>query len=215
MKVGYFLATIPVNLIGKLFLFFDFFQIKDKLDKCINVVDEKHLEIPESFISYLISAEDHRSECHYGIDQVGILRAIFKTLIFTERQGASTIEQQFVRVVTNDYSYTLLRKFKEQLLAVLLSKKRNKINIARAYLAIAYYGYDCEGTEGISAMAGSDLQFASESEVISIMARLKYPKPLETTEKWQKKFTQRVSYIKIKHQKSTNKARQRMLRTAA
>lgn len=209
------MSTIPVSLISHLLLFFNTFQIKCKLDECINVVDDKHLEIPEYYISYLVSAEDHRSSFHYGIDQVGIIRAVFKLLICSERQGASTIEQQFVRVVTSDYSFTVLRKLKEQLLAVLLVKKRSKIDIARAYLAIAYYGHDCEGTSGISAIVGNDVQFASEIQIISIMARLKYPMPSENADKWEERFTQRVSYIKNRHQKSTNKPRQRMLRTAA
>lgn len=215
LRSVYFIITIPISFIGRLFLALNIFQLKDKLDKCILVVDRKHSKIPNFYISYLIAAEDHRSNYHCGIDQVGIFRAIFKWLISSEVQGASTIEQQFVRVVTDDYSNSLQRKIKEQLLAVFLTKKRKKIDIAKAYLAIAYYGHKCEGVKGISSLVGGDLRLASESEVISIVARLKYPKPSVNVALWQDKINKRESYIKKRHRQAANKSRRRVLRTAA
>jgi len=179
------------------------------------MVDQKSVEIPEFYTEYLVAAEDHRSRFHYGIDQIGILRAIYKRLFDGETQGASTIEQQFIRVVTGDYSHCLQRKLKEQLLAVFLAKKKTKNDIAKAYLAIAYYGYNCEGTMGILKLIGNDLRLASEAQVISIMARLKYPKPSTNVAVWEGKITQRVSYIRNRHQQAANKSRQRMLRIAA
>jgi len=207
--------TIPIDLIGRFFLVINAFQLKSKIDKCIQVVDQKHVEIPDYYAKYLVSAEDHRSRFHSGIDQIGILRAIYKRLLDGEIQGASTIEQQFVRVVTGDYSFSLQRKLKEQLLAVLLTKKKRKIDIAKAYLAIAYYGFDCEGTTGISKLVGSDLRLASEDQVILIMARLKYPKPSTNVGIWEGKITERVFYIKHRHQQGTDKSRRRMQRIAA
>lgn len=215
MKSAYFLITIPINFIGNVLLVFNAFQLKNKLDKCIQMVDQKSGEIPGFYTEYLVAAEDHRSRFHCGIDQIGILRAIYKRLFDAEIQGASTIEQQFVRVVTGEYSHSVQRKLKEQILAVLLAKKKSKIEIAKAYLAIAYYGHNCEGTMGISQLVGSDLRLASEAQVISIMARLKYPKPSTNVAVWEGKITQRISYIKSRHQKSANKSRQRTLRAAA
>lgn len=113
LKSVYFLITIPIDFIGRLLLVFNFFQLKNKLEKCAEVVDQKSGEIPEFYTEYLVAAEDHRSRFHCGIDQVGILRAIYKRLFDAEIQGASTIEQQFVRVVTGDYSHSLQRKLKE------------------------------------------------------------------------------------------------------
>lgn len=215
LRSVYFMITIPINLIGRLLLLFNFFKLEDKLDKCIQVVDQQRSGIPDFYTYYLEAAEDHRARFHYGVDQIGILRALFKRFFRSEIQGASTIEQQFVRVVTGDYSYSFQRKIKEQLLAVLLSNKRKKIDIAKAYLAIAYYGHDCEGVSGISSLVGSDLKLASESQVISIMARLKYPKPSTKLEIWEKKFNQRVFYIEKRFQLADNKSRQRMFRSAA
>lgn len=214
MKSAYYLITIPIIFIGRFLLAFNAFQLKNKLDKCIQVVDQKSVEIPEFYTEYLVSAEDHRSRFHCGIDQIGMLRAIYKRFFDNEIQGASTIEQQVVRVVTGDYSHCLQRKLKEQLLAVFLAKKKGKIDIAKAYLAIAYYGHNCEGIMGISKLVGSDLRLASEAQVISIMARLKYPKPSTNLAVWGGKVSQRESYIKNRHQKAANKSRKRILRTA-
>lgn len=215
MKSAYFLITIPIDLIARFLLAFNAFHLNNKLDKCIQVVDQKSVEIPVFYTEYLVAAEDHRSRLHSGIDQIGVLRAIYKRLFDGEIQGASTIEQQFVRVVLGDYSRSLQRKLKEQLLAVLLAKKKRKSDIAKAYLAIAYYGFDCEGTKGISKLVGSDLRLASETQVISIMARLKYPKPSTNLAVWEGNITQRVSYIRNRHQQAANKSRQRTLRTTA
>lgn len=199
LRIFYFFATVPVYLVGRIFLSLDVLSIRCKLERCIKVVDRKHAEIPSFYVSYLVSAEDHRSSFHFGIDQAGIARAILKTLICSEMQGASTIEQQFVRVVTGDYRYTLKRKCIEQLLAVLISKERSKTEISRAYLAIAYYGHKCEGASGISNLIGSGLKMVSEDQIISVMARLKYPEPSTFNEEWEKRLSQRVSYIKNRH----------------
>lgn len=193
----------------------DAFNFKDKIRKCTQVVDERSNQIPDVFISYLIAAEDHRSLVHYGVDHIGILRALIRGILNGETQGASTIEQQFVRVVTDDYSYSILRKLKEQILAVLLTKKRSKVEIAKAYLAIAYYGHNCDGTKGIESILGQNLQAASEKQIMFIVARLKYPKPSTDVLRWEGKLNRRVAYIKNRHKNVNNKTGQRILRTTA
>ena len=90
-------------------------------------------ESAERLISFLIVAEDHRYKYHIGFDIIAIIRACFKLLINGKKEGASTIEQQLVRVVTNDYRYTLNRKIKEIILAILLKRIINKKRIAIIY----------------------------------------------------------------------------------
>lgn len=187
-------------------ILFNIFNMKNKLNKCVQIVDSKYAEIPDLFVTYLIAAEDHRSQYHFGIDHIGIVRAFYIWLNKNEIQGASTIEQQFVRVVTGDYKKSLVRKFKEQLLAIALVNKRNKSNIAKAYLAIAYYGYKCEGTKGIINIIGKELESASEAQVISVIARLKYPKPSKDLARWKYKHSARLNYIQYRQHKIANKA---------
>jgi monofunctional glycosyltransferase len=187
LSIFYHVATMPLMLVAKLVFFLNIAGMKSKLNKCINTVDFKRSEIPSSFVPYLLAAEDHRSSRHLGVDPIGMLRAFYVRLKKNEIQGASTIEQQFVRVVTNDYEHSLLRKFREQLLAISLTNQRMKNDIARAYLAIAYYGYNIHGTNGINKLVRGELDHANEQEIISIVARLKYPYPADDLKDWEEK----------------------------
>lgn len=207
MSYLYFLWTIPTHFIGVVFLAFNLLGFREKLRKCIYIVDSNVRGIPDFYIDYLVYAEDHRSRYHQGIDHIGMLRAIYRKISRNNIQGASTIEQQFVRVVTGDYSHSITRKIKEQLLSVLLSKKRSKQDIAKAYLAIAYYGYNCQGLEGITKLVGSNLECASEMQIISLVARLKYPEPKNDSLIWEEKIHNRVVYIQKRYEKATNKSK--------
>ena len=186
----------------------------DKLIKCAKTVDFKKHEIPSSFTSYLISAEDHRSDYHFGIDQIGMVRAFYVWLTRNEAQGASTIEQQFVRAVTGDYERSLLRKLREQLLAIGLSSQKGKQEIATAYLAIAYYGYNIKGTCGVSRLLGERFSIATEDTIISIVARLKYPEPLTKLDGWKSKHQFRLVYIRNRYLKIFSKLNKRDVVTA-
>ena len=214
MRLFYYLSTIPLAL-GKILVFLNILDMRNKLEKCTRVVDVESGTIPDSYFPYLVAAEDHRSEHHYGIDPIGILRAFYVWFTRKQLQGASTIEQQFVRVVTGDYSYSLVRKFKEQILAIALTKKRRKVDIGRAYLAIAYYGYNCEGVEGIIKLVGKDLSLSSENQIISLVARLKYPEPSGDLSDWKTKHYCRTNYIMYRYKKSTNTSIQPTVNAAA
>jgi monofunctional glycosyltransferase len=200
LKSLYRFFTIPIYYVGRTILWTNLFNLRMNLLKCTKVVDSEADKIPEQFIEYLISAEDHRSLLHYGIDHIGIVRAIYKKISKNETQGASTIEQQFVRVVTGNYSKTLARKLTEQILATLLLKNRKKSDIAKAYLAIAYYGHRHQGIDGIQKLIGSNIDQPSEEQIISIIARLKYPEPSTDKEMWNKKINNRINYIKSRQQ---------------
>lgn len=205
LRLIYLIMTVPFYIAALLLYFFNVFKCKDKLRKCFLVIDQECEKIPDSYVGYLVAAEDHRSRFHYGIDQIGIIRALFKRILHGKVEGASTIEQQFVRVVLGDYRFSYRRKIKEQLLAVLLLKKRKKFDIARSYLAIAYYGHDCVGVPGVSKIIGNDLRAASKNQIISLMARLKYPKPLGKEDVWEEKFSKRVLYLTERCEHSTKK----------
>lgn len=183
-------------LLAKIFIAFNTFGFSEKLIKCLAVVDLKCDEIPKHFVPYLIAAEDHRSHYHYGVDPIAILRAVFIILRKKPVQGASTIEQQFIRVVTGSYEISLRRKIMEQMLAIALTRHRSKAKTATAYLAIAYYGNNFEGTKGLNKIICGKIQYATETEICSAIARLKYPEPSVFSATWEKKHFDRVLYIK-------------------
>lgn len=64
----------------------------------------------EKLVAFLVEGEDHRYYKHIGFDVIGIGRAIYRDVFLGKREGASTIEQQLVRVLTEDYRYSLRPK---------------------------------------------------------------------------------------------------------
>jgi len=122
----------------------------------------------------LILAEDHRYYFHGGVDFVAIGRAVFM-ICRGQKQGASTIEQQLVRTVTNQYKISLKRKAKELMLASTLSKVLTKNETAELYLAIAYFGYAIPGAKLASEKLNINLVCDAFDSYCKLISLLKYP----------------------------------------
>ena len=125
----------------------------------------------------LISGEDHRFFSHGGFDLVAIGRAVYRNLVFNKREGASTIEQQVVRVLTGNYQRTLRRKAREIFLATLVGDIVSKQDLPGLYLDIAYYGWRMNGFHQACLRLRLNPRNLSLSEAASLVARLKYPEP--------------------------------------
>jgi monofunctional glycosyltransferase len=138
---------------------------------------------------------DRRNSIHCGVDVIAIFRAIKVRIFKKVYQGASTIEQQFVRVVSNRYEKSFYRKFREQLLAIAVSKRRTKSEISNAYLSIAYYGYDLEGIAAIKKICGENIKEIDLNKAIELVSRLKYPQPKNINDNWLEKHINRNKYI--------------------
>lgn len=192
LRLSYFVATLPYIILSKFAFKFNWWGFKNDVITCSDVAQKfDHIELSTQLLDTLIIAEDHRNNFHYGIDQISLCRAIYRTITgFT--QGASTIEQQFVRVSTNRYQRTIKRKLLEQLLAVYLSSYLKKERIAVAYLSIAFYGHGKFGLNNITSSAVDTLKY---EESILIVSRLKYPEPSVKTKRWLVKFTKRNKHI--------------------
>lgn len=190
------ISSFPIGLISDFFEYFKIDKIDEDIEKSLKIIDKYSLvNIDKKLIEILIIAEDRRNKLHYGVDPIAILRAI-KVRIFKKiYQGASTIEQQFVRVVSNRYERTFYRKFREQLLAIAVCKKREKEKIATAYLSIAYYGYNLEGLDGINNICGENIEEIELMKAIEVISRLKYPQPKNINNTWIKKHINRNKYI--------------------
>lgn len=198
LKLCYFITTFPFLLLSKFAYIFNFGSFKNDVIKCSEIVSKyRNVKLPKELLFILELAEDHRNKLHFGIDQIALVRAIFSTLKGSV-QGGSTIEQQFVRVVSNKYQRTAKRKLYEQLLAVHVSSLFNKEHIAIAYLYIAYFG---QSKNGILRLKNStDVAFykLTYSEAIAIVARLKYPEPIIKSDKWLRKIEKRNKHLELK-----------------
>ena len=147
------------------------------------------------FVVALVLAEDKRFYEHTGVDTIAIMRAIWKTLLMGHRQGASTIEQQLVRVVTHDYRPSISRKIKEIALASRIHNEFDKDWVAAAYLSSAYCGWRMIGIKRAALRLKIDIKAPSDSDVAAIVARIRYPEPRCATSVTGSKIRQRTNFI--------------------
>ena len=98
----------------------------------------------------VILLEDKRFLDHSGIDMKSVLRELWKAVRRKKHGGASTIEMQLVRTISQRYERTIGRKISEMIQAILLQKKFSKVEILRAYMRVSYMG---TGINGFSAAA--------------------------------------------------------------
>lgn len=171
-------------------------NLRAEIEICLQAVDRNSLRpVPAEFIRVLAVAEDRRNALHPGVDPIGIFRAVLVRICRKEIQGASTIEQQFIRVVTGSYEMTIQRKIKEQALAIAVSRRRSKTQIASAYLFIAHYGSKLNGASRLSELCGMNLNECPAHTVYEAVARLKYPEPSHPSLAWRQKLVRRTRYI--------------------
>ena len=142
----------------------------------------------------LISGEDHRFRFHIGFDILAIIRALRNRLFYNRIEGASTIEQQLVRVLTGNFEKTISRKIKEILLSTTLSEIVPRQEIPMIYLHIAYYGTNMNGISQLFKKYPFDQNVISEDAAAEIIARIKYPEPKILNER----RTQQIS-LRKKH----------------
>jgi 1A family penicillin-binding protein len=113
-------------------------------------------EISPWMLDATIAAEDADFYDNPGIDTRGIVRAVYQQLSKSGNSGASTITQQLVRntLLTEDERsrQTLLRKFKEAVLAFRVNELYTKDDILEMYLNEVFYG---NSSYGVTAAAES------------------------------------------------------------
>jgi penicillin-binding protein 1A len=127
----------------------------DDLGHPIGVLSEQNrvivtpAEIPPIVQDAVISIEDKRFKTNSGVDIRGIARAFVQDIEHKGNvQGASTIEQQFIKNALQAQSHrTILEKLREAALAYQLSHKWSKEKIITAYLNTIYFGNGAYGIE--------------------------------------------------------------------
>jgi penicillin-binding protein 1A len=99
----------------------------------------------------VVATEDRRFYSHFGIDPIGLTRAVFTDLRAGHLvQGGSTITQQLAKNVFLTPERSLSRKIREVLLALWLEHRFTKDQILEIYLNRVYLG---AGTYGVDAAA--------------------------------------------------------------
>lgn len=141
--------------------------------------------------------EDRRFFKHMGIDWIRIVRETLKALTLTKHGGASTLDMQFVRTVTNYREPTIKRKLYEMLLAYIIQHRYSKLMILRSYLNIAYFGTGLRGAESASyAIYGCHPLALSLDDSAALAAMLVNPRPRKPGRNWESKISRRSEHIK-------------------
>ena len=103
-------------------------------------------DFPQVLKNAVIAAEDKRFYDHWGVDVIGVGRAIIGNLISGGVQsGASTITQQVARNFYLTNERTLTRKFNEALLAYKIEQSLTKDQILELYFNQIYLGQRAYG----------------------------------------------------------------------
>jgi membrane peptidoglycan carboxypeptidase len=106
--------------------------------------------MPQDIKDAVVAAENRTFWTDNGVDIKGIIRAAFNNAQGNATQGASTITQQFIKILYLNQERTYTRKLKEAILALKLQKTMSKQQILEGYLNTIYFG---RGAYGIQAAA--------------------------------------------------------------
>ncbi|MFF2125457.1 transglycosylase domain-containing protein [Streptomyces olivochromogenes] len=107
-------------------------------------------QVPRYVQEAVIAAENRSFRTDTGISPKAIARAAWATVSGGDRQGGSTITQQYVKNALLSPEQTLSRKAREALISIKLDRTRSKDEILQGYLNTVYFG---RGAAGIQSAA--------------------------------------------------------------
>ncbi len=124
----------------------------------------------------VVAAEDRTFWTNKGIDPKGILRAAFSNAQGNATQGASTITQQYVKLLYLTQQRTLQRKVKEAFLSLKIQQQQSKSQILEGYLNTVYFGRGAYGVQAASnAFFGTSAKKLDVAQAAMLAAVLNSP----------------------------------------
>nr|PZN38134.1 MAG: hypothetical protein DIU59_15450 [Pseudomonadota bacterium] len=137
-------------------------------------------ELPPYLPKAFIAIEDRRFYDHFGIDPLGITRAVVRNMTSGGvAQGGSTLTQQLAKNLFLTQERTISRKIQEAILALWLEQKFTKNEILELYLNRVYFG---AGSYGVEAAAlryfGKSAREVSLSEAAMLAGLVQAPSRL-------------------------------------
>ncbi|PYM20457.1 MAG: penicillin-binding protein [Candidatus Rokuibacteriota bacterium] len=129
-------------------------RIYDDNDEIITeLVGERRIfvplaQVPRVLRDAIIATEDRRFYSHWGVDPIGIARAVWQNYRRGRIvEGGSTITQQLTKVLFLTPDKSLDRKIKEAVLALEIERRYSKDRILEMYLNQVYFGHGAYGVE--------------------------------------------------------------------
>jgi membrane peptidoglycan carboxypeptidase len=133
-------------------------------------------QIPPHVKDAVVATENKDFYTDEGISYTGIARAAWNNVTGGQRQGASTITQQYARAIADLKGITYSRKLREAMLAMKLSKTYKKDEILTAYLNTVYFGRQSYGIEAAAeAYFGKHSKDLTLAEGMALAAVIKDP----------------------------------------
>jgi penicillin-binding protein 1A len=137
-------------------------------------------DLPPYLPKAFVAIEDRRFYSHFGIDPLGIGRAIVRNVTgHGGMQGGSTLTQQLAKNLFLTQERTASRKIQEAILALWLEHKYSKTQILELYLNRVYFG---SGAFGVEAAArkyfGHGAKDVSVQEAAMLAGLMKAPTKL-------------------------------------
>lgn len=134
-------------------------------------------ELSPFLVNAVIATEDRRFWDHWGIDPIGLARAIATNIrAGGVVQGGSTLTQQTAKVVFLDNERSLERKLKELPMAVAMELKYSKEEILSIYLNRVYLGAGAYGFEAAAQRYfGKSAREVNPAEAAMLAGLLKAP----------------------------------------
>jgi penicillin-binding protein 1A len=134
----------------------------------------------------LIASEDSRFYWHFGVDPIGVTRAVVINLTASElRQGASTLTQQLARSLFPEVGRqnTAGRKIREMIVALKLEAFYSKDFILKTYLNRVYLGIGSYGFEDAAQFyfekSATDLDLSEAATLVAILPAPNLYNPVE------------------------------------
>ena len=105
-------------------------------------------ELPDYVSKAIIAIEDRRFYGHYGVDPIGLARAMTRNAMQGRmREGGSTLTQQLAKNLFLSPERTITRKAQEMVFAIWLETKFSKDEILQLYLNRVYFGGGANGID--------------------------------------------------------------------
>lgn len=139
-------------------------------------------EMGENIKHAVVAIEDAHFYTHKGIRPTSIIRAVFVNLTSGSfSQGGSTLTQQIIKNTLLNTDKTVVRKFKEWVLALKLEREFSKDQILTIYLNDAPFGSTIYGVEEASrafyGVSAKDLTIAQAAYLAALMPAPSYYSP--------------------------------------
>ncbi len=120
-------------------------------------------DMPEDLQDAVVAAENRSFWTDKGIDPKGMLRAFLNNSTSDTTQGASTITQQYVKILYLSQERSYQRKVKEAVLSLKIQRSMSKTEILEDYLNTIYFGRGAYGVQ-----AASEAYFAKDAKDLSL-----------------------------------------------